>query len=158
MSLIFALDLLDLGSLDRNFSDTNIDMLYIYIYIYIYIFLPSNYFVVGFRDLCKMTPRHILRKVLKRCPEEVFKTCLKGVFKTFLQDVQEINKCWLGKKKYQQRYYTILASDIDPEQIELQRNKYQQHYYTLFESNTNREQIIIPENNYKRFYNTFSDS
>ena len=38
MSLIFALDLLDLGSLDRNFSDTNIDMLYIYIYIYIYSF------------------------------------------------------------------------------------------------------------------------
>ena len=77
MSLIFALDLLDLGSLDRNFSDTNVN-------IYIYIFLPSNYFVVGFRDLCKMTPRHILRKVLKTCPEEVFKTCLKGVFKTFL--------------------------------------------------------------------------
>ena len=64
MSLIFALDLLDLGSLDRNFSDTNIDMLYIYIYIYIYI--PSQQlFCCWFPRPLQDDPKTYLEESLK---------------------------------------------------------------------------------------------
>ena len=59
MSLIFALDLLDLGSLDRNFSDTNVN-------IYIYIYIPSQQlFCCWFPRPLQDDPKTYLEESLK---------------------------------------------------------------------------------------------
>lgn len=57
MSLIFALDLLDLGSLDRNFSDTNVN---------IYIYIPSQQlFCCWFPRPLQDDPKTYLEESLK---------------------------------------------------------------------------------------------